>query len=226
MLKNLLYLFFYKVICGAKENTSIISDGDLKSIWRIVIKNWYIPILVTPIFFLIGYFYIYKLTNVYQASVELLKKNDSYYKGNLISDQGGGFYGSSKTYIDNSNEMRILRSHDLMKTVVYKLKDRLEVSYYIVGRVRTTEQFIGMPFMVRVNSVNSNMHETSIKFNPFLNICACFSNSSCTLSLIIIYFASINLFLTNVVVSVDITTFLNGNIFLYILSIVTFDCYI
>ena len=60
--------------------------------------------------------------------------------------------------------MRILRSHDLMKTVVYKLKDRLEVSYYIVGRVRTTEQFIGMPFMVRVNSVNSNMHETSIKF--------------------------------------------------------------
>jgi capsular exopolysaccharide synthesis family protein len=147
-----------------KKNTSIISDGDLKSIWRIVIKNWYIPLLITPIFFLIGYFYIYKLTNVYQASVELLKKNDSYYKGNLISDQGGGFYGSSKTYIDNSNEMRILRSHDLMKTVVYKLKDRLEVSYYIVGRVRTTEQFIGMPFMVRVNSVNSNMHETSIKF--------------------------------------------------------------
>ena len=98
-----------------KKNTSIISDGDLKSIWRIVIKNWYIPILVTPIFFLVGYFYIYKLTNVYQASVELLKKNDSYYKGNLISDQGaGGFYGTSKSYIDNSNEIRILKSLSIL----------------------------------------------------------------------------------------------------------------
>ena len=149
---------------GQKKDTSLISDSDLKAIWRIIVKNWYIPIIVTPIFFLIGYFYVYKLTNVYQASVELLKKNDSYYKGNLISDQSGGFFGTSKTYIDNSNEMRILRSHDLMKSAVLKLKNRLETSYYIVGRVRTTEQFSGMPFKVQVNSINSNLNEAIIKF--------------------------------------------------------------
>jgi hypothetical protein len=38
-----------------------------------------------------------------------------------------------------------------MKETVLKLKDRVEVSYYLVGRVRTTEQFIGMPFIVKVN---------------------------------------------------------------------------
>jgi hypothetical protein len=87
------------------------------------------------------------LINVYQASVELLKTNDTYYKDNLISDQG--FYGANKSYVDNSNEIRIIKSFDLMKETIMKLKDRLEVSYYLIGRVRTTEQFVGMPFIVR-----------------------------------------------------------------------------
>jgi hypothetical protein len=52
--------------------------------------------------------------------LNLLKSNDTYYKDNLVSDQG--FYGSQNSYVDNSNEIRIIKSYDLMKETVLKLK--------------------------------------------------------------------------------------------------------
>ncbi len=146
-----------------KKNTnSILNANDLKLVWRIFSKNWYIPILFGLIFFSAAYFYTYKLTNVYQASVELLKSNDTYYKDNVVSDQG--YYAVKNSYVDNSNEIRIIKSYDLMKETVLKLRDRVEVSYYLVGRVRTTEQFTGMPFLVRVNSVNPILTELKMNF--------------------------------------------------------------
>ena len=145
-----------------KKNNSSLNINDLKVIWRVFTGNWYIPILLVSIFYVIGYFYVYKLTNVYQASVELLKSNDTYYKENLITDNS--FYGGTQSFIDNSNEMRIIKSFDLMKETVEKLKDRLQVSYFLIGRVRTTEQFSGTPFRVTVNNINPNLIEGLINF--------------------------------------------------------------
>ena len=145
-----------------KKNTASVNINDLKVIWRIIARNWFIPFIIVPILYVIGYFYVYKLTSVYQASVELLKSNDTYYKDNLITDQG--FYGGGQSFIDNSNEIRIIKSFDLMKETVGKLKNQLQVSYYLVGRVRTTEQFSGTPFNVNVNAINPNLNESKISF--------------------------------------------------------------
>ena len=142
-----------------KKNDLSVNINDLKVIWRIISRDWYIPVIVVSIFYVIGYFYVYKLTNVYQASVELLKSNDTYQKENLITDQG--FYGGSQSYIDNSNEIRIIKSYDLMKETIFKLKDRLQISYFLIGRVRTTEQFSGCPFHVKVTTINPGLNETS-----------------------------------------------------------------
>jgi len=142
-----------------KKSGTAVNINDLKVIWRIISKNWYIPLLIVPIFYVIGYFYVYKLTSISQASVELLKTNDTYYKDNLITDNNL----NTQTYIDNSNEIRIVKSFDLMKETVAKLKDRLEVSYYLVGRVRTTEQFTGVPFEVKVNSMNPALKESALE---------------------------------------------------------------
>ncbi len=148
-----------------KKNTSPIQINDFKVIWRIISKNWYIPLLIVPIFYALGYFYVYRLPNVYQASIELLKSNDSYYQNSLITEGAGGFYGGgSKSFIDNSNEIRILTSFDLMKETVIKLKDKLQVSYYLIGRVRKSELFTSMPFSVYVNSINPTLIEKPIKF--------------------------------------------------------------
>ena len=147
-----------------KNNISNLNVNDLKVIWRIFARNWYIPVVFILVLYVIGYFYIYKLTNVYQASVELLKSNDTYYKENLITDNNSSFYGGTQSFIDNSNEMRIIKSYDLMKETIDKLKNRLQVSYFIIGRVRTTEQFSGNPFKVNVKNINPRLNEMLINF--------------------------------------------------------------
>ena len=145
-----------------KKNDISININDLKVIWRVIAREWYIVLIILSIFYVIGYFYVYKLTSVYQASVELLKKNDTYYKENLITDQG--FYGGAQTFIDNSNEIRIIKSYDLMKETIFKLKDKLQISYFLIGRVRTTEQFSGSPFKIKINTINPNLNELPINF--------------------------------------------------------------
>lgn len=144
----------------SKKNNSPIQISDFKVIWRIITKNWYIPLLILPIFFLIGYFYVYKLENVYLTTIELLKSNDTYYEKNLITEND--FYSIGKSYVDNSNEIRIIKSYDLMKETVEKVKDKLQVSYFLVGRVRTTEQFLGMPFEVNIKTINPALYESFI----------------------------------------------------------------
>lgn len=115
---------------------------------------------VVPVLYAVGFFYAYRLTNVYKASTEfLLKPDDTYYKNNVLTDQN--FYGLT-SYIDNSNETRIIQSYDLSSEVVDKLIDRLQVSYFIVGKVRTTEQFNGIPFRIRVSSLNPLFYEKPI----------------------------------------------------------------
>ena len=57
-----------------KKNDLSINVNDLKVIWRVIAREWYIVLIILSIFYVIGYFYVYKLTSVYQASVELLKK--------------------------------------------------------------------------------------------------------------------------------------------------------
>src|SRR4051812_7162990 len=88
----------------------------------------------------------------------LLKSNDQYYQSNLINE-AGDFYSSGGNYVGNSNEIRVIKSYNLIEKVVEKLKTKLQVSYYIVGRVRTSEQFNGMPFVVDINSINPGLYE-------------------------------------------------------------------
>lgn len=138
------------------KKQSIITEKDLNLLWRIVKTNWYIPILIVPFFYLAGYFYAYKQIDVYQAQTQLLlNKNDEYSSGNVVTDAGA-------LYIDNSNEMKVIGSYDIMKETMRRLKDRLQVSYYIVGRVRVTEQFNGLPFEVIVSNVNRSWYEVPL----------------------------------------------------------------
>ena len=139
------------------KKQGIVSQKDLNLLLRIVTANWWIVVLILPLFYGVGTFYVYRLTNVYKASTEiLLKTNETYYQNNVLSD--ASFYSYS-SYIDNLNEKRVIQSYDLSSQVVDKLMDRLQISYFIVGKVRTTEQFNGMPFTVIVNSINPNYYE-------------------------------------------------------------------
>lgn len=139
------------------KKQAIVTQKDLNLLFRIIKTNWWIPLLVLPVFYAIGTFYVYRLTNIYQASTQfLLKVNDTYYQNNVLSEANFYSYGS---YVDNLNEQRIIQSYDLASQVVDKLKDRIQVSYFIVGKVRTTEEFRDMPFEVIINSINPGFYE-------------------------------------------------------------------
>ncbi|MCW3076603.1 MAG: hypothetical protein JWO32_1212 [Bacteroidetes bacterium] len=145
-----------------KKKQGILSPKDLGLVVRILKTNWWIPLVILPVFYLLGSFYVYRLTNVYRASTEfLLNNNDAYYKNNVLTD--ANFYGAG-SYVDNLNERRILQSYDLSSKVVDKLLDKLQVSYFIVGKVRTTEQFNGMPFKIQVTSINPAYYEFVFDF--------------------------------------------------------------
>ncbi|MEO8760272.1 MAG: polysaccharide biosynthesis tyrosine autokinase [Bacteroidia bacterium] len=147
-----------------KENTSVLRFDDLKVIWRTLVQNWYLPIVLVAIFYLIGYFIAYREFETYQVSTQLLlKNNDQFNKSSVVSEDN--FYGGlSASYVDNANETRVITSYDLIEKVVNKVRSRIQVSYYIVGRVRTKEEFDGMPFIVTVNSLNAGFYEQPISF--------------------------------------------------------------
>lgn len=146
-----------------QKKQGIVSAKDFNLILRILSNNWWILLIVLPVFYAIGSFYVYRLTTVYKASTEiLLKTNDTYYQSNVLTD--ASFY-SLGNYVDNVNETRVLQSYDLAAKVVDKLIDRLQVSYFIVGKVRTTEQFGAMPFRVQVHTINPEFYETVFDFD-------------------------------------------------------------
>ena len=140
------------------KKQSIVTEKDLNLLWRVVKSNWYIPLLIVPVFYLAGSFYAYKQIDVYQASTQLLlNKNEEYYSGNVVTDAGS-------YYIDNSNEKKVIKSYDLMKETVLRLKDKIQVSYYIIGRVKTAEQFSGNPFEIKINNINPIWYESVVDF--------------------------------------------------------------
>ncbi|MDP3556666.1 MAG: polysaccharide biosynthesis tyrosine autokinase [Bacteroidota bacterium] len=144
------------------KKQAIVSQKDLNLLLRIVKTNWWVPLIVLPIFYALGTFYVYRLTNIYQASTQfLLKVNDTYFQNNVVSEASFYSYGS---YVDNLNEQRIIQSYDLSSQVVNKLLDDIQVSYFIVGKVRTTEQFKNVPFDIVINSINPGFYEQVFDF--------------------------------------------------------------
>lgn len=149
---------------SSKDN--LVSIDDLKVILRIFARNWFIPVIFAGLAYLVGYFYTYKLTNVYKVSTQImLNSNDQYYQKSLINEAFAGGKSEYGRYVDNANETKIIQSYDLLSDVVEKIKSQIQVSYFIVGKVRTTEYFTGMPFEVNINSIKSSFYEQRIKFN-------------------------------------------------------------
>ena len=89
-------------VLAKKDNTSVLRFDDLKVIWRTIVQNWYLPIILIAVFYLIGYFIAYREFETYQVSTQLLlKNNDQYNKSSVVSED---FYGGlSASYVDNTN---------------------------------------------------------------------------------------------------------------------------
>lgn len=143
----------------AKKKTSIIDLEDLRSFWKIFSRNWYIILVFLLLSFIACYFYTYKLPNIYAAKSQVLLKTDETYDYQSQLFKGLGYY---EAFQDNTNQIRILSSSDIIKKTLSKL--RINTSYYIVGRLKTTEVYESMPFDFSMQVIYYGLYEQQIKF--------------------------------------------------------------
>lgn len=124
-----------------KKKSNIVDVQDLQIVVKVFSKNWYVILVCIVLGSVIAYFYTYKLPDVYAAKSQILLKSDDTYDYQNQIYRGLGFY---QAYQDNDNQIRVITSNNLISTAISKL--RLNISYFIVGRLKTKEVFESMPF--------------------------------------------------------------------------------
>ena len=114
-----------------------------------VIRNWYFLILLPLIAFGTSYIVTHRIQDVYAAKCQiLLRSQETYdYQGQL--GRGLGLNSLHSGYEYTAGQMRIITSTTILDEVLDSLD--LNVRYYIVGRLKTTELFKHIPFKVMFN---------------------------------------------------------------------------
>lgn len=145
----------------AVKNTEIIELKDIKKLLQIISGNWHIILICMFLSTILAYLYSYRLPEIYAAKTQLLLKSNETYpiqQDILRSLYGPAYYGFEKM----ANEKRIITSTDLVAQVVSKLK--LDVSYFIVGRIQTKEVYAGTPFRIEAEIYSPSYYEFPFLF--------------------------------------------------------------
>lgn len=133
---------------------SIIQVNDLRTVARIVSKNWYIVVVALVLSAVLAFLYTYKIPEVYGARTQILLKDRTAYDYQSQMYKGLGYYSA---YGDIVNQKRVLTSYDLIDRTLDKLD--FDVSYFIIGRFKTTQVYNNLPFRVDIQLLNPRLYE-------------------------------------------------------------------
>lgn len=139
---------------AAAPKGGVIDVNDLRSVLRIVSKNWYFVVVALVLSALLSFLYSYRLADVYGASTQILLKDRETYN---YQQQVYTNIGYVAAYGDIVNQKRVLTSYDMVSRTLDKLD--FDISYYIIGRYKTTEQYGRMPFKVRMQLLDPKLYE-------------------------------------------------------------------
>lgn len=143
---------------GENHSNKLIEAKDFLFLWKMIIKNLWVLILLPLLAYGVGYVYTYQLVNTYGAKTELLLKSNETYDYQDPIYKGLGAYG---IYMDVQNQIRILNSRDLISEVIDKLN--ISTSYYVVGRIKKVEVFETLPFKSEVKVLNPLLYEVPVQ---------------------------------------------------------------
>jgi len=132
----------------------IIDVNDLRYFLRIFSKNWYFVVVALLLSAILSYLYSYKIPEVYGASTQILLKDKETYN---YQTQVYANIGYVAAYGDIVNQKRVLTSYDMINRALEKLD--FDVSYYIIGRFKTTEVYGSLPFEVKMDLTNPRFYE-------------------------------------------------------------------
>ncbi len=139
---------------AAGPKAGIIDVNDLRYFLRIFSKNWYFVVVALILSAVLSYLYSYKIPEVYGASTQILLKDHETYNYQNQVYQNIGYVAA---YGDIVNQKRVLTSYDMISKTLDKLD--YDVSYYIIGRFKTSEVYSNMPFTVKMQMLNTKLNE-------------------------------------------------------------------
>ncbi len=141
-------------------SNAIIDEKDLKSIWKLFRKNWYILAVSIILAIIAANINIHRVTTIYGAKIRII------FNANNTNDLEGAILrglGVKPRNENMANEMYIIGSLSLLEKVVNKLD--FNISYFIKGRVNTREVYGGTPFEVDYKIKNSAFYDFPFDIN-------------------------------------------------------------
>ena len=129
-----------------KVDKSLINQSDLDKVAKLFLSNWYLFILLPLIAYGIASVAVHRMTETYAAKMQVILKSGEIYDYQSSLLRGLGASSPYKSYNEVESQKKVIKSTNLLSEVLDKLK--LDVSYYIEGRLKTTEVFDNVPFEI------------------------------------------------------------------------------
>ncbi len=137
-----------------QQRGSIIEAKDLRYFLRIFSKNWYFVAVALLLSGVLSYLYSYKLPDIYGATTQILLKDQEVYD---YQSQVYKSLGYAQSYSDIVNQERVITSYDLVDATLSKLD--FDISYFIVGRFKTSQVYATLPFTVHMDVLDPKLYE-------------------------------------------------------------------
>lgn len=112
----------------------------------IFLSNWYLIFGIPALAYVGSYIYTHRIPDVFAAKCQVLLKSNETYDYQQQIYRGLGFTSKYASYEETASQMRVITSSGLIEEVLEKVP--LNVSYYIVGRLKITEVYKHLPFQV------------------------------------------------------------------------------
>ncbi|HOY29127.1 MAG TPA: polysaccharide biosynthesis tyrosine autokinase [Flavobacteriales bacterium] len=138
----------------AQQRGNIIDAKDLRYFLRIASKNWYFVVIALLLSAVLSYLYSYKLPDIHGATTQILLKDQEVYD---YQSQVYKSLGYVQSYSDIVNQKRVLTSYDLIDAALEKLD--FDISYFIVGRFKTTQVYGTLPFTIDIDVLDPKLYE-------------------------------------------------------------------
>lgn len=128
------------------QSQELFSRKDLLKVLVHLVSNWYIFLSIPAVAFAISYVYTHRIPDVHAAKCQILLKSNETYDYQQQIYRGLGFSSKYASYEETASQMRVIKSSNLIEEVLHSLS--LNVSYFIIGRLKVTEVYEHMPFRV------------------------------------------------------------------------------
>ena len=116
------------------SQTPLVSFEDLRPYVKLVGKNWWLLVGLAIVGYAGGRLVTHQMVDVHKATAEMLVNQKASTGVDAMFGAGGGARAFSYYNDEVQNQLRVLRSYDLVGRAIDKIDDH--VDYHLVGRIK------------------------------------------------------------------------------------------